>query len=137
MKNWLWFLGICVLFIVACQERENNGTRVDVIPSLDSVVQDTAQNLDAVQVLDSPQSRPIDAARPKSIAVSKPPLDTPKRYPIIHIGDKDFDPNRYLGPDATESQRKYARKMIAQDSLKRVRALNSEVDSVDEGSIKE
>jgi hypothetical protein len=56
--------------------------------------------------------------------------DTQKRYPIIHIGDKDFDPNRYLGADATEAQRTYARKMIAQDSLKRVRRMNPKPDSL-------
>ncbi len=130
MKNWLWFLGISAFSLVACQEQDPKPDNLASKPSIDSVVGDSQLNLEVVQALDSPTSQEEVFAKPKDYPVQKPPQDTQKRYPIIHIGDKDFDPNKYLGPDATESQRAYARKMIAQDSLRRLRKMHQTADSL-------
>jgi hypothetical protein len=130
MKNWLWFLGISVVFVLACQEKGNEREKEALAPSIDLMVDDTPHNPAVVQFVDSQGSQRKHDPHQKVVAVPKPPQDTQKRYPIIHIGDKDFDPNKYLGPDATESQRAYARKMIAQDSLRRVRRMNPKSDSL-------
>lgn len=124
MKRWLWLLGIDVLLVFGCQGVVKDGGVP--LSAVDSVLTDSASGdlgvVDGGHVgLDSVAGAGVDGNVRKPVAVAKLPQDTVKRYPIIHIGDKDFDPNRYLGPDATEAQRKYARRMIAEDSLRRAR----------------
>lgn len=80
MKNWLWFLGISILVIFYCGERSVADHSASKAPAVNTVVSDT------------PPPAVLPSA-PKNDQVERN-QDTNQQLPIVHMGDKDYNPNR-------------------------------------------